>query len=232
MRKLFFALFILLNINLFSQEKEEELQPTLTHAKLNVIVTDHQDNPSSGGDIIILTSKNSGETYSGITNDNGRFSILIPKGQTYVVKYKGFGQDEEYTEIEIPNADALINFDFVIKYELPKVYTLENVYFDSGKSTLRPESYKALNNLAEVMLHKKSMKIEIAGHTDSDGDDEANMKLSQARAEAVKSYLIKKGIEAERIVAKGYGETQPVASNDTEEGKQKNRRTEVRILEQ
>jgi outer membrane protein OmpA-like peptidoglycan-associated protein len=231
MKKFFLGLFIALTINSFAQSGEDDLQPTLTHAKLNVMVTDHNENPSSGGDIIILTSKTTGETYSGITNDNGRFSILLPKGETYIVKYKGFGSDEEYTEIEIPDADALINFDFVIKYELPKVYTLENVYFDSGKSTLRPESYKALNNLAEVMLHKKSMKIEIAGHTDSDGDDEANMKLSQARAEVVKSYLIKKGIEAERIVAKGYGETQPVASNDTEEGKQKNRRTEVRILQ-
>jgi outer membrane protein OmpA-like peptidoglycan-associated protein len=74
------------------------------------------------------------------------------------------------------------------------------------------------------------MKIEIAGHTDSDGEDETNIKLSQGRANAVMNYLINKGIASSRLTAKGYGETQPVAGNDTESGKQQNRRTEVRII--
>jgi OmpA-OmpF porin, OOP family len=110
------------------------------------------------------------------------------------------------------------------------VFQLNNVYFDTGKATLKPSSYAELNDLVEYMKLKPSVKIEVAGHTDDVGDDAANMKLSQDRAQAVKAYLMKKGIAADRIVAKGYGETRPVATNETPEGRQKNRRTEVTIL--
>ena len=80
------------------------------------------------------------------------------------------------------------------------------------------------------MLHKTSLKIELAGHTDSDGEAGMNMDLSQRRAETVRNYIIKKGVPANRVTAVGYGETEPVASNQTDEGKRKNRRTEVRII--
>jgi outer membrane protein OmpA-like peptidoglycan-associated protein len=87
-----------------------------------------------------------------------------------------------------------------------------------------------LNDLAEFMARKKNIKIEIAGHTDNVGDKDANQKLSQERAASVKAYLVKKGISTDRVIAKGYGDTQPMADNDTPEGKQKNRRTEIRVL--
>ena len=74
------------------------------------------------------------------------------------------------------------------------------------------------------------MVIEISGHTDNVGDVEVNQRLSESRAKAVRAYLLKKGISGERVRAVGHGESQPIASNDTDEGKQKNRRTEVRIL--
>ena len=76
------------------------------------------------------------------------------------------------------------------------------------------------------------MKIEVGGHTDNVGDDDANMQLSQARSEAVVNYLIKKGVNSDNLIPKGFGETKPKASNDTAEGRQKNRRTEVRILKE
>jgi outer membrane protein OmpA-like peptidoglycan-associated protein len=80
------------------------------------------------------------------------------------------------------------------------------------------------------MTLKKTLTIEIAGHTDDVGEPEANQKLSEDRANSVKQYLEKKGIAPERLTAKGYGDTQPVADNATASGKQKNRRTEVRIV--
>jgi OOP family OmpA-OmpF porin len=80
------------------------------------------------------------------------------------------------------------------------------------------------------MKWKEEQKIEIAGHTDNVGKDADNLKLSLQRAEAVRNYLIKKGIKADRITAKGYGATQPVADNGTDAGRQKNRRTEVVLL--
>jgi outer membrane protein OmpA-like peptidoglycan-associated protein len=106
------------------------------------------------------------------------------------------------------------------------------VFFDSGKSTLKPESAKELNELVEYMGLKKTMVVEIAGHTDNAGNKDANQKLSEERANAVRDYLIKKGIAADRVIAKGYGDTQPIADNTTEAGKQKNRRTEVRTIKE
>ena len=79
---------------------------------------------------------------------------------------------------------------------------------------------------------KKGMVIEIGGHTDNTGKHAINMKLSQARANTVRNYLIKKGISPDRVKAKGYGDTQPVAPNDTEEGRKQNRRTEVNIIKE
>jgi OOP family OmpA-OmpF porin len=87
-----------------------------------------------------------------------------------------------------------------------------------------------LNDMAELMTLKPGMKIEISGHTDSDGDDAKNLELSKQRAQAVKDYLVAKGIAAVRISAIGLGETKPVGDNATVAGKAKNRRTEVKVL--
>ena len=84
--------------------------------------------------------------------------------------------------------------------------------------------------MVEFLKWKPEEKIEIAGHTDNIGADASNIKLSQERAETIKTYLAGKGVKLERVLAKGYGASQPVADNSNEIGRQKNRRTEVRIL--
>jgi outer membrane protein OmpA-like peptidoglycan-associated protein len=117
-----------------------------------------------------------------------------------------------------------------ITYEAPKTFTLNSIQFETGKADLKASSYTLLDDLVEIMTLKPTMKILIGGHTDSDGDDAANLVLSQKRADAVKNYLISKGINSKRIIAIGYGETKPVADNSTTEGKAKNRRTEIKIL--
>ena len=104
------------------------------------------------------------------------------------------------------------------------------MFFDSGKAILKKESYAALNELYDALKMKPAMVIEIAGHTDNVGSKEANQLLSEQRAVSVRAYLIRKGIAANRIQAKGYGDTEPVAYNDSSEGRQQNRRTEVRII--
>ncbi len=136
----------------------------------------------------------------------------------------------DYDKIEIPDTNLLMTMNLTIQIEPPKTYTLKNVLFDTGKSTLKLSSYEALNDLYEVMKLKETLVVEIAGHTDSTASAETNQKLSENRAQTVRNYLIKKGIREDRITAVGYGETQPVADNGTEEGRQKNRRTEVRII--
>ncbi|MES2620541.1 MAG: OmpA family protein [Bacteroidota bacterium] len=224
MKPFFFAALILFTVQLTAQP----LKPNETHALLNVQVLNEKKKPQQGEVVSFVAAKDS-KRFSGTTGADGKFSILIPIGQKYMVKYKAFTDDQEYAPLEIPST-ARLTFDYTITVTPPRTFTLDNVFFDTGKSTLRAESSKELNELAEYMNLKKELAIEIAGHTDNVGAAEANQTLSEDRANAVKQYLQKKGIAPERLTAKGYGDTQPVADNASSSGKQKNRRTEVRIV--
>ena len=114
-----------------------------------------------------------------------------------------------------------------------KIEITEKVMFDTAKATIKPESHGLLNDVAAVMdEHAGIKKVRIEGHTDSDGSDKYNKKLSQDRADSVKAFLVKAGIDEERMEAVGYGEDKPIADNDTAEGKEKNRRVEFNILAQ
>ena len=107
---------------------------------------------------------------------------------------------------------------------------INNIFFDFNKSELKPESYPELDRLYNYLKDNSDIKVEISGHTDNIGTDEYNLNLSQERANTVKEYLVSKGISSERIVSKGYGKTRPVAGNDTDEGRQLNRRVEFKII--
>ncbi|MGZ4091021.1 MAG: OmpA family protein, partial [Bacteroidia bacterium] len=119
---------------------------------------------------------------------------------------------------------------YLVPLEVGSTIRLNNIFFDVAKATLRPESFPELDRLAGLMTDNGKMQIELSGHTDNVGSDEANMKLSSDRAKTVTDYLVGLGIAAERIQAKGYGETKPLGTNDTEEGRQLNRRVEFTIL--
>lgn len=224
----FIALLILAGwpLALLAQQK----QPTEKEALLVVSVINEKKKPQPGEQVTFVGEK-SKKTFSGVTGPDGLFEVLVPKGDKYAIKYKTLSSQEDYTTLDIPDVKGeLLTFDVIIQFEVPKTYTLENVYFETGKSTIKPESFKYIDEMAEYLKLKKTMVIEISGHTDNVGSAEANLKLSQDRAAAVRTYLVKKGIAGERIQAKGYGDTQPIAPNETEQGRQKNRRTEVRIL--
>ncbi|RUA32649.1 MAG: hypothetical protein DSY76_00350, partial [Bacteroidetes bacterium] len=107
---------------------------------------------------------------------------------------------------------------------------LANIFFASGKSSLKPESKTELENLIRLMNDSPKLKLEISGHTDNTGSKSVNQRLSKARAKAVVNYLVKHGISADRLTYKGYGASQPVADNSTKEGRQKNRRTEFKVI--
>lgn len=107
---------------------------------------------------------------------------------------------------------------------------LQYVSFETGSAGLKDISRYELDYVAEALNNNPELRVELAGHTDDTGSEETNQTLSQNRAEAVKKYLVDKGIRADRLVAKGYGATQPLESNETEAGREANRRTELRIL--
>jgi len=111
-----------------------------------------------------------------------------------------------------------------------RILRLDNIYFETGSSTLNPDSDLALEVIRNAFNKNANLKVEISGHTDNVGDPGANLKLSQDRAAAVKANLIQSGIDGGRIITSGYGATKPVGSNDTEEGRQSNRRIEFKIL--
>lgn len=229
--KIIVALIIAIPFSLAAQtgDKKEQTPKKMT---MEVIVTDYERNPKQGEEIVFVDTV-SKEQYSGITNENGKFVIGLPGGSTYLAKIKGVGSEKSYQVFSIPKLQKNRNYgksQFIIQYEPPRVFTLDEVYFDVNRSSLRKKSFAELNELVEFMERKENIRIEIAGHTDSTGEEEDNMKLSQRRAERVKQYLVSKGIDARRIEAQGYGENQPVADNSTKEGRQKNRRTEVRII--
>ena len=109
----------------------------------------------------------------------------------------------------------------------PKKLVLEGVNFDFDKATLRQDEVSDLDKNVEALKEWGDVDVEVAGHTDSKGSDKYNQKLSKQRADAVRDFLISKGVSADRLTAKGYGESQPVADNATEEGRFKNRRVEL-----
>ena len=212
----------------------QKLEATDEKALLNVTVSNKKGEPLEKEEVS-FTGVKSKKAYKGITDKQGKFSVLVPIGDTYEIHYKDFTENTNYSQIIIPEEKGIYIAEITVIFEPGKTFTLKNVEFDLGKSTLRPTSFKALNDLVEVMKMKDKMEIEIAGHTDNIGSVESNMKLSQARAEAVRNYLISKGIKPDRITAKGYGDTQPIAYNtnsdgsDNPAGRQQNRRTEARI---
>ena len=110
------------------------------------------------------------------------------------------------------------------------IIVMNNVYYAFDKATLKTESYPALDEVVDMLNKYSNLVIEIGGHTDDKGSDKYNQKLSQARAQSCVDYLISKGIAKDRLVAKGYGESMPIADNSTPEGQQKNRRTEFKVL--
>ncbi len=113
--------------------------------------------------------------------------------------------------------------------EVQVVIELQGVHFDFDKATLKPESIRILDAAVDTLKKHQQIKVEVAGHTDSRGSDEYNRKLSERRAKVVYDYLVAHGIDAQRLSWRGYGESQPIADNDTEAGRAQNRRTELKI---
>lgn len=137
----------------------------------------------------------------------------------------------KYEWLSEENKQRDIRKDFKLQtIRIGAKFELKNIFFDLGKATLREESKAELNKLYDIMK-RSDITIELGGYTDNIGSDEANMVLSQDRVNSVKSFLVGKGLSEGRIAAVGYGEQFPVASNDTEEGRAKNRRVEVKITE-
>lgn len=229
-------LLLLLCCFLFSTVLRAQQQPVDSFPKtatVNVSVTSMKGQPRKS-EVIIFRGEKTGRIINGISDAAGKIKQLLPPGDTYQVSVKSISDTTRYAVITVPTleADEYFTEDFwvTIKFDPARSYRLDNVHFDTDKASLRSDSYIQLAELLDYLQRHEDVKAEIAGHTDNVGTDASNLKLSQDRAMTIVKYLAGKGIKAARLTAKGYGATEPVADNTSEEGRQKNRRTEVRFL--
>ncbi|HEY5125331.1 MAG TPA: OmpA family protein [Ignavibacteria bacterium] len=173
---------------------------------------------------------------AGIARTNpsdGSYKIVLPYGKQYsfIATVDGYYSISNYLDLTTISEYREMNFNVDMKpIEIGEVVRLNNIFFDFNKSTLRPESFQELDRVVKLLNENPKIEIEISGHTDNVGTDEYNLNLSNERASSVVAYIVSKGISQSRITAKGYGKTNPVATNDTEEGRQLNRRVEFKIL--
>lgn len=198
-------------------------------------VTEEESNRPLAAMIYLVDNTINETVDSVVTNDlTGNYIVSLPAGKNYALvidkdKYLFHSENFDLLEAEGYSEDTL---DVQLKkIDIGKAIILNNIFYDYGKATLRSESTGELDRIFDLMNQNPSIKVEIGGHTDSDGGDDFNQKLSENRAQSVVDYLIGKGIGQERLVAKGYGESEPIASNETEKGRQQNRRTEFKIIE-
>jgi outer membrane protein OmpA-like peptidoglycan-associated protein len=174
----------------------------------------------------------------GITKSNpetGEYEIVLPVGELYGFRAEseGFIAISENIDLRDREADYKdVSRDLgLVPVKVEVTIVMNNVFFDFDKSVIKPASISELNRITEFLKENESVKIEIAGHTDSTGPEEYNKGLSQRRANSVLNYFAKNGVAKERLSLKYFGEANPVASNSTIEGRKQNRRVEFKILE-
>jgi outer membrane protein OmpA-like peptidoglycan-associated protein len=187
-------------------------------------------------DLIYETLPDGAIAGNGSSNpDDGAFKIVLPYDKNYSIRATA---DKFFAVSENLNLDSLVKEGYkeihkdlyLVPIEIGQVVRLNNVFFDFDKFFLRPESFVELDRVVKLLNENPAIEIEMSAHTDSKGSDEYNYTLSDNRARSVMEYIISKGISSSRIRSKGYGETKPVVSNDTDEGRQLNRRVEFVIL--
>ena len=179
----------------------------------------------------LTTGKEMGEANSDAVN--GYYSIALPAGERYGYRANvpGFASINQNIDLINLHEYAEIEKDlYLVPIEEGNIIRLNNVFFDYGKAELRPETHLELDRLITLLNEKPSMKIEISGHTDNIGSDYFNKQLSRNRAKAVFDYLVANSISEDRLSFKGYGKDKPLKSNDSEAGRQENRRVELKII--
>lgn len=208
--------------------KPSKIEATKTEAAMKLIVIDKDKGPVKGV-VICLTAPDGTKYHTEETDADGYAEVLVPVGRKYDITYLSLGRRDVAATVSVTD-EPKQNVKLTLRFKRlppPPPFVLTGVTFDTGKATIRPESLERLGVVVEFMTHKKSARIEISGHTDNVGNPKANKALSAKRAQACRTYLISRSIEGARIIALGYGDERPVGPNDTDEGRQKNRRIEV-----
>jgi outer membrane protein OmpA-like peptidoglycan-associated protein len=220
-------------LDLYSFEMPVHARPTpVTYAR--GLVTDAKTGLPLLASLSLYDVNKEGEGLAFETDpQTGTFLIALPTGNTYALSVNSDGYLFHSETFVLTSADLNKPYQLHIKLQKPEQgssIVLKNIFFDTDKDLLKSQSTAELKVLSEFMKQNPTLHIEISGHTDNQGSDSYNVGLSQRRAAAVKGYLTDtEGVDGGRITTKGYGATKPVASNDTDEGRAANRRTEFMV---
>lgn len=169
-------------------------------------------------------------------NESGEYMLTVRKGEQWLgVEFSNFNEYPQYrqTAVLVKDMEQEVVADasaLAAEIEKSGSVAVYGITFDTGKATINPQSETVLNEIVTLMKDNGEWRFEVQGHTDNVGAAAANATLSQQRAAAVVSWLTKNGVEASRLVAKGYGDTAPVADNTSDEGRAKNRRVELKKI--
>jgi len=223
-----------LNEDIYSIDLPKEFQPSLV-STISGHIVDRQGNPLDAE--IIWEDMETGDEVGRLKSNHttGEFFIALPNDRQYsyfVFKEHYFPKSNHIdlrnttTSISVEEKLSLIKIDEMVEHDIS--LPLKNLFFETGKYNIKPHSDLELNRLAEL-VKKYELTLVIAGHTDDEGSNKVNLELSQSRADEVKKHLVAQGCRVSKIEAKGFGETKPIASNKTEDGRKHNRRVEVRF---
>jgi len=217
----------------FTPLKEEKIKQPLVTILKGIVIDEVSKKPLES--TIEIVDNNTHELISKLNSNSasGKFLISLPSGHNYGINVSADGYlfHSENFELSDSSAYAEVSKQILMKkMEVGTTIVLRNIFFDVAKTTLRPSSVTELNRLIDIMVKNPNIQIEISGHTDNQGSDVYNQNLSEGRAKAVVDFLIEHKVDAARLTFKGYGESKPIDTNDTDAGKQNNRRTEFKIL--
>lgn len=221
-------------LDLYSFELDDNLRPNpVTYIK-GVVKDAETGAPLEA--LVEMVDLNSKQTLTSVKSDiqTGEYLACIQTGSNVMLNVSNPGYPFYSENFQIEKSYTVLSpylKDIALqKADVGTVVVLKNIFFDFDKSDLQPASFVELDVLVDYLTHNK-VNIEIGGHTDNQGTDEYNDRLSEERAKAVYEYLLSHGITADRLSYRGYGKRQPIADNNTEEGRAANRRTEFKIVQ-
>jgi len=221
------------DLDLYSFALYKEARP-LPVSFIRGVVTDKTTREPLEADVQ-LYDLSTGDLATGAYSDpkTGEFLVCIPAGRTYALNASADGYLFFSQNYDVAAGTPKVPYTLDVPLSplsTGSIITLRNIFFNTASYELLSTSNAELDKLVKLLQTNPTLRIELGGHTDNVGADAANLTLSDQRVQAVRTFVIGKGIDAARIAAKGYGETKPVETNDTEEGRAQNRRTEVTVL--
>ncbi len=223
MKKSLFIVLVLLNYFSFSQT----IKATEFKALVNIQVSNLNDKPIVG-ETVLFVSQEDNKEFQVRTDEKGEGHILIPKGAVYDVKYKDLIEKVKHSSFEVPSGLGKYSYEITIKFEPSDVVNLKGIQFLNDGS-VNEMSAMELDMMKEVLDVNPKMEVVIAAHSDNSESKEKSKEITQNQANAIKKYLVEKGIKEERIKAVGFGEEEPIAPNVLPEGRTQNNRIEIRV---